>query len=281
MKKLYSLVLLLTLLSGCSVLERGNYDENKQGYVYKNGFVASFKTSFEGKIDVFIIDQTNSFLDAISLANIDLTNLSEDSIISGNDLTTCQISDVNYLPKYIRVNDKTYFYNVSDSGNCSYDQYMFHPLGYTDLDEYDVSETSPVEEEHITLFREADFYVNPFESLVYIEDIQYDEGLVKWEKTVFSPVPMSKRQEGNMFNDNQEFFEQVMILENYLLTYQSVNLLVLKPDYDALVDNNIWSEETIDKLGRDNDIIKKVKLEETSEILDLINEALSRLGMFN
>ena len=44
--------------------------------------------------------------------------------------------------------------------------------------------------------------------------------------------------------------------------------------------NNIWSDDTIDALGRDHEIIKTVRLKITKRILDVIEDTLSRLGMF-
>ncbi|PAT02696.1 hypothetical protein CI105_01680 [Candidatus Izimaplasma bacterium ZiA1] len=281
MRKFMILTLFVLLLSGCTILERGNYEENKEGYVFSNGLVTTYRTNFEGKLEVFLIDQTNSFFEAITIADIDLTELDDFSLVNETDLITCGVTEVTSMPKFIKVGDKSYVYNISNNGDCSYDEYTFHALGYTSLTEYTVSEVSPVENDYITLFRNPDFYVNPFDNIVFIENIEYNAGLITWEKSIFSPVPMSIRQEGNMFNDNQEFFDQIRILENYLLVNQSINLLVLKTDYDPLVDNTIWSEETIEKLGRDNDVIKKVKLENCADILEIITDTLSRLGMFN
>jgi len=281
MRKIMILALFILFLSGCTILERGNYEENKVGYVFSKGLVTTYRTNFEGKLEVFLIDKTNSFFEAITIADIDLSELNEFSIVNEADLLTCGVTEVISLPKFIKVSDKSYVYNISNNGDCSYDEYTFHALGYTDETDYIIEEVSPIENDYITLFRDPDFYVNPFDDIVFIENIEYNAGLITWEKSLFSPVPMSLRQEGNMFNDNQAFFEQIRILENYLLVNQSINLLVLKTDYDPNVDNTIWSEETIEKLGRDNDVIKKVKLENCDDILEIITDTLSRLGMFN
>ena len=55
----------------------------------------------------------------------------------------------------------------------------------------------------------------------------------------------------------------------------------LKEDYQNVEVNNIWSEDTVDFLGRDHDVIKSVKTKKAGDILSIINDTLSRLGMFS
>ena len=72
----------------------------------------------------------------------------------------------------------------------------------------------------------------------------------------------------------------ISIFEKYVLDNQSVNLLILKENYTDEDVNNIWDDITIDTLGRDHEMIKKVRLLNSQDIIDIINDTLSRLGMF-
>jgi 3-dehydroquinate dehydratase len=92
---------------------------------------------------------------------------------------------------------------------------------------------------------------------------------------------MSIRQAGNMYEDNSSYLDEINSLERYVLKNQSINLLELREDYENEEVNNIWSEDTIDYLGRDHDVIRTVRTKKTGDILDIINDTLSRLGMFS
>ena len=103
----------------------------------------------------------------------------------------------------------------------------------------------------------------------------------EWEKEMVTVLPMSLKQAGNMFEDNSDYFEELSVLELYVLENQSVNLLELREDYQLETVNNIWSEDTIDRLGRDHEVIKVVRSKRTAEILEIITDTLARLGMFS
>ncbi len=116
--------------------------------------------------------------------------------------------------------------------------------------------------------------------MIFIEDINYDPIDDNWVKTIVTALPMSLSQAGDNYEEVSDIIEEMKIIENYVLTNQSVNLLVLKSDYQDEDVNNIWDDSTVDTLGRDHELVKKVRLKNTGDILDVINDALSRLGMF-
>jgi hypothetical protein len=284
MKRLLLVTLSIILLSGCGILDRGNYEKDRTGYVLSEDLIVSYHTNSIGEIDVFQIDQIMSFFEALEYTEFDFSLLDEnvlfDSIVSISDLATCGIESNTMIPKFIRTEEGTYYYNIRDNGYCTYDEYTFHEDGYTIESVYDVVDTSPVENLNITLFKQADFKVNTFEEIVFIENIYFDGVNDIWVKELVTSLPMSTKQCGNLYEDNTDFLKEISIIEQYVLINQSINLLVLRENYTDEDVNNIWDETTIDVLGRDHDVIKTVRLINSQEILDIINDTLSRLGMF-
>ncbi len=285
MKKLGMTVILVLLLSGCSMLDRGNYEKDRLGYVLVDDLIVNYHTNSIGEIDVFMIDQVMSFFEALDYVDFDDTLLNQedylDSSVTIQDLSSCGLTSSRPIPRFIRIEDQTYYYHVRANGYCSYDEYNFQKNGYTEEILYVVEETSPIEDLNTTLFREADFKINTFDTVIFIETISYSADKDEWEKTIVSVLPMSIKQAGGMYEDNSDFIEQVGILEKYVLDNQSVNLLELSEDYLNEEVNNIWSDATIERLGRDHDVIKTVRIKKTGDILDIINDTLARLGMFS
>lgn len=285
MKRILLVVLLVIFLSGCSILDRGNYDKDRTGYIVSGNLITGYHTNSIGVLDVFQIDQIMTFFEALEYTAFDMTNLNEETVLNSavttEELISCGITEIDSIPRFIRIGNDTYFYNVRDNGYCTFDQYEFNQYGYTDLEEYDMMLTSPIENKNITLYKNADFYVNTFETIIFVESITYNFFDEVWEKHIVSSLPMSLKQSGNLFSDNSDFFNEVAVIERYVLTNQSINLLELKEDYLDEEVNNVWSDETVDALGRDHEIIKDVRLKIVGDILDIINDTLSRLGMFN
>lgn len=282
MKKLLLILVFTLFLSGCSVFERGNYDKDRTGYVLSENMLVSYHTNTIGEIDIFMIDQVFSYLEALEYVSFDNEYLSTESIVTISELDSCGIESEIDVPKYLRIGERTYYLNVTDSGSCSYDEYDF-TIGELVDDEYSFFTVtdSPVVDLDVTLFKKIDFKVNTFDTTVFIENIEFDEDFNKWEKTIVTPLPMSKKQAGNMYEDNTSFVNEVTVLERYVLLNQSINLLHLREGYESEDVNNIWSDDTIDRLGRDHDVIKTVRIKETGEILIIIKDTLSRLGMFS
>lgn len=285
MKRALLLVMMVLLLSGCGILDRGNYDKDRTGYIVSGNLITGYHTNSIGVIDVFQIDQILTFFEAIEYTSFDVDSLTEETVlnsaVTSDELISCNITEINAIPRFIRIGMDTYYFNVRENGYCTYDQYDFHKYGYTDLEDYDMEEVSPIENINITLFKEADFYVNSFETIIFIENIVYNEPAEVWEKEIVTTMPMSLKQSGSLFDDNSDFFSEVAVLERYILTNQSINLLVLKENYTDVDVNNIWTDETVEVLGRDHELVKDVKLKNTQDILNIINDTLSRLGMFS
>lgn len=286
MKRLLLVFLLTLLLTSCSVFERGNYDKDRTGYVLNDDLLVSYHTNSIGEIDVFMIDQVYTYLEALEHVSFDYANMYQDDIISSyvttDELSTCNMTNDEIVPRFIRINNNTYFYNVRSNGYCTFDEYEFHEEGYSESDLIlPIQFTNPIEEINLTLFKSLDFKVNTFETVIFIENISFNDDSDLWEKEIITALPMSIKQSGNMFEDNSEFVEEVTILEHYVLTNQSINLLELKEGYESSEVNNIWSTETIERLGRDHDVIKTVRIKKTGDILSIINDTLSRLGMFS
>ena len=283
MKKLF-LLFSIVILSGCGMLDRGNYNKDRSGYVLNDKLIVSYHTNSIGEIDVFQIDQVMSFFEALEYTDFDMSTLSTHSTISSYvtvaELDSCGVESNIAVPRFIRIENRTYFYNVRDNGYCTFDEYEFYTDGYTDLLTYDVEEISPLGVTNTTLFRDIDFMVNTFEIVIFIENIYYDDNFDIWIKEIVTPLPMSLKQAGSLYEDTVSFVEEVSVLEKYVLNNQSINLLELKENYTDEDINNIWSDSTVEVLGRDHEVIKNVRLDQTQDILDIIQDTLGRLGMF-
>ncbi len=284
MKKLLIALLSVILLSGCGMFDRGNYEKDRSGFVISGNLIVNYHTNSVGEIDVFILDQIFTFFEALEYTSFDALELSnhitESSYVSILELEDCGVTSEIPIPKFLRINNTTYFYNIRDNGYCTYDEYEFHEEGFTQMVTYDPETVSPVEQKNVLRFKNTDFTINTFDEIIYIEDIDYDPIQDVWEKEIVSVLPMSLSQAGNNYEDASEILDELKVLENYILTYQSVNLLELREDYQDENVNNIWAESTIEALGRDHEVIKKVRLKNTGDILDIVNDTLSRLGMF-
>ena len=283
MKKLL-LLLSIVILSGCGMLERGNYNKDRSGYVLNDNLIVSYHTNSIGEIDVFQIDQVMSYFEALAYTDFDMSLLSDHTTLSSYvtvaELDSCGVVSEVAVPRFIRIENSTYFYNVRDNGYCTFDEYDFYEDGYTELLTYDVEDVSPLEAANTTLFKDIDFRVNTFEIVIFIENIYYDDSADIWVKELVTPLPMSLKQAGSLYEDTISFVEEVAALEKYVLNNQSINLLELKENYTDEDINNIWSDSTIEALGRDHEVIKKVRLDQTQGILDIIQDTLGRLGMF-
>lgn len=284
MKKVLIMLLSVVLLSGCGIFDRGNYEKNRSGFVIKDSIIINYHTNSIGEIDVFMIDEIMTFFEALEYTSFDASTLNShstiNSFVTSAELSTCGITTELSIPRFLRIGDSTYFYNIRDNGYCTYDQYIFHATGFTSLETYDPEQVLPIEDLNILRFKNTDFKINTFEDMIFIEEIIYDDIHGEWEKTLVTALPMSLTQAGDVFSNNSDIISELKILENYVLENQSVNLLKLREDYQDEEVNNIWNEDTIDTLGRDHEVIKKVRLKNAGDILDVINDTLSRLGMF-
>lgn len=284
MKKLLVTILLILLLSGCGIFDRGNYEKDRSGFVISGNLIVNYHTNSIGEIDIFMIDQLYTFFEALEYTGFDATSLDDEAIISSfvsvSELDSCNIERDEAIPRFLRIGELTYFYNIRDNGYCTYDEYEFVEEGYSDLETYFVEDVSPVKPLNVLRFKDTDFKINSFTDIVYIESIHYNPLLQFWVKEIVTVLPMSYTQVGDNYEDISDIMEEIHVLENYVLQNQSINLLVLKEDYQNEEVNNIWSDETIETLGRDHEVIKKVRLKSAGDILDIINDTLSRLGMF-
>ncbi len=284
MKKLLVALLSVILLSGCGIFDRGNYEKDRDGFVISGNLIVNYHTNSIGEIDIFMIDQIMTFFEALDYTNFDTELLSDhstsSSLVSTIELTSCGIERDDAIPRFLRIEDKTYFYNIRDNGYCTYDEYEFHKEGYSTEQIVDPELEEPIEQMNLLRFKNTDFTINTFEEMIFIEDINYDPIDDNWVKTIVTALPMSLSQAGDNYEEVSDIIEEMKIIENYVLTNQSVNLLVLKSDYQDEDVNNIWDDSTVDTLGRDHELVKKVRLKNTGDILDVINDALSRLGMF-
>ncbi len=285
MKKLMITLLIIVFLSGCSVFERGNYDKDREGYVLNDNFIVHYHTNSIGEIDVFMIDEVMSYFEALDYVSFDFELLSSnellDSFVSEEELLSCNITSTSTIPRFLRIEQDTFYFNNRGNGYCTYDEYDFHAVGYENEGALIVEETTPIENLDKTLFNDINFYVNTFETIVYIENISYNQGKDEWVKEIVTALPMSLKQAGSSYEDNTEYFEEMSVLELYVLENQSVNLLELVEDYENEEINNIWSEFTIERLGRDHEVVKTVRNKNTGEMLEIITDALARLGMFS
>lgn len=284
MKKLFIALLSVFLLAGCGIFDRGNYEKDRSGFVIKEDIIVSYHTNSIGEIDIFMIDQIMTFFEALEYTEFDLNRLNDhvvvSSVVSTDELSTCGIERTEGIPRFLRIGHKTYFYNVRDNGYCTYDEYIFHEDGHSDVVLTDPETVDPLEELNLLRFKNTDFTINTFEEMLFIETIYYDGLNDVWVKEIVTALPMSISQAGDNYEDVSDIMDEIEIIENYVLTNQSVNLLDLREDYKDEDVNNIWAESTIEALGRDHEVIKKVRLKNTGEILDTIEDALSRLGMF-
>jgi len=284
MKKIMITVLLMLLLTGCSIFDRGNYEKNRSGFVISGNLIVNYHTNSIGEIDIFMIDTIFTFFEALEYTNFDASELDEHptitSFVSVEELADCGITRDEPIPRFLRIGDATYFYNIRDNGYCTYDQYEFMENGYTELTIYDAEDVTPIEPLNVLRFKDTDFKINTFTDIVFIETIHYDSFLSQWVKEIVSVLPMSYTQVGDNFEDISDIMEEIHVLEVYILQNQSINLLSLREDYQDEDVNNIWSEDTVSVLGRDHEVVKKVRLKNAGDILDIINDTLSRLGMF-
>jgi hypothetical protein len=284
MKKLFIAFLSVFLLAGCGLFDRGNYEKDRSGFVINNGLIVSYNTNSIGEIDVFMIDQMMTFFEALDYVSFD-TELLHDhevasSIVTPEQLDTCGVERDTAIPRFIRIGFQTYFYNMRDNGYCTYDEYIFHEDGFEAGLLDNPEEFTPIEELNVLRFKNTDFTINTFEEILFIETIYYDSIEDEWIKEIVTVLPMSYTQAGDTYGDVYDIIEEIKIIENYLLTNQSINLLELKEDYQNEDVNNIWADSTIEALGRDHELIKRVRLKNAGDILDIINDTLSRLGMF-
>ena len=283
MKKIL-LVILVMLLSGCGVLDRGNYEKDRDGFLINHGFIIQYHTNQIGEIDVFMIDKLFTYFEALDYVDFDATQLSSkdvvQSFVSSEELSFCGIESTKSIPRFIQISDKHYYYHTRETGYCTYDEYEFHENGYSDETIYLVQEVSPIENKNVTRFKDADFTMNTFEDTLFVENIFFDlvDGI--WVRELVSPIPMSFSQAGNSHEDLADTLDQFHILERYVLEKQSINLLKLADDYTDPDVRTIWSEDTIEALGRDHDIIKYVRIKIAGDVLDAIHDVLGGLGMF-
>ncbi|QMS84894.1 hypothetical protein [Candidatus Xianfuyuplasma coldseepsis] len=279
MKRLFLILSLSILLTGCGLFDRGNYEKNRSGYVISENLIIQYHTNSIGEIDIFLIDQLMTYFEALDYTQFDVDQLESDAefsnIVTSEELLSCGITRETAIPRFIRIADETYVYNVRDNGYCSYDEYIFHNgFSEPEVPEQDI----PIEITNIQRFKQADFKLNTFEDILFIEQITFNS--FRWEKEIVSVLPMSYTQAGNTYERLSETMSEIHVLENYILQNQSINLLTLRDDYQDEDVNNIWSEETIEALGRDHELIKQVRLKNAGDILDAIYDTLSRLGMF-
>jgi len=284
MKKLLLTILLTLLLTGCGIFDRGNYEKDRSGFVISDHLIVNYHTNSIGEIDIFMIDQLFTFFEALEYTSFDATILDDEAVItsfvSSEELATCGIVKDDPIPRFLRIGESTYFYNIRDNGYCTYDEYEFVEEGYSNLTSYVVQDVSPIHPLNVLRFKDTDFKINTFTDIVFIETIYYDAFLQFWVKEIVQVLPMSYTQAGNNYQGISDIMEEIHILEIYILQNQSINLLSLKDGYEQEEVNNIWSDDTIATLGRDHEVIKKVRLKNTGDILDIINDTLSRLGMF-
>ena len=283
MKRVFLILSLTILLTGCGLFDRGNYEKNRSGFVVKENIIIQYHTNSVGEIDIFMIDQIFSFFEALDYTSFDVDQLDdnaiESSVVTPTELLSCGIERDTAIPRFLRIGEETYVYHIRDNGYCSYDEYVFHEDGYSD-GVIDVKTTSPLEITNVQRFKEADFRLNTFEEILFIETIYFDPFFEEWVKEIVSVLPMSYTQAGDNYEQLSTTMSEIHVLENYVLQNQSINLLQLREDYQDPEVNNIWSDETIDVLGRDHEVIKKVRLKNAGDILDAIYDTLSRLGMF-
>lgn len=284
MKKLLVALLSVILLSGCAIFDRGNYEKDRNGFVISGNLIVSYHTNSIGEIDIFLIDQIMTFFDALDYTGFDTELLSNhetsSSLVNTAELSSCGIEKEDAIPRFLRIGTKTYFYNVRDNGYCTYDEYEFHEEGYSTEAIVTPELVEPIRQMNVLRFKNADFTINTFQEMVFIENVTYNPIEDIWVKTIVTALPMSLSQAGDNYEDASDILEEIKIIEYYLLTNQSINLLVLKLDYQDENVNNIWSDLTIDALGRDHELVKKVKLKNTGDMIDIINDVLLRLGMF-
>ncbi|MCF7925398.1 MAG: hypothetical protein K9L26_02590 [Candidatus Izimaplasma sp.] len=284
MKRYIIILITLIFLTGCGVFDRGNYEKDRSGFVINDALIVKYRTNAVGEIDVFIFDERISFFEGLALIEFDATSLSShttlDAFVSPEELDQCGLSYDQAIPRFLSINEETYFYHIRDNGYCSYDAYQFHPTGF-DLTSGDTAENlSPIEALDIMRFNQTDFSINPFTEIVFIEDIYYDEAAAVWKKELVTVVPLSVTQAGNAYQDYSDFVRQIKIIEQYVLDNQSINLLELSETYSGDDTTMVWSEETVSYLGRNHDMIRYVDTTKIEAIITLINDTLSRLGMF-
>ncbi|MEC9484730.1 MAG: hypothetical protein UMR38_02495 [Candidatus Izemoplasma sp.] len=284
MRRFLMITLSLFFLTGCGVFDRGNYEKDREGYVINDELIVKYHTNAVGEIDLFILDERLPFFEALKRIGFNAEELTDHPTVS-NYITpevlddACGITSDSAIPRFLNINDQHYFYHIRDNGYCTYDEYVFHETGF-DSGNVDIETTSPIENIDVLRFNRTNFLINPFIDIVSIEEITYNAEDSIWQRAFVNVLPMSLSQAGNVFESNQQYLAQLSIIEQYVLTNQSINLLILKEDFDSTESTMIWSEETVNYLGRNHDIIRHVDTENMGEIIALINDVLSRLGMF-
>lgn len=284
MKRVLIVLSLTILLSGCGLFDRGNYEKNRSGFVIQGNLIVNYHTNAIGEIDVFLIDRLFTYFEALEYVDFD-TDLLDDhptvsSIVTVEELASCGITREDPIPRFLRLGSSTYYYHIRDNGYCTYDEYTFHKNGFTELTSYDPEDVSPIEPLNVLRFKDTDFRINTFDDMLFIETIEYDSIADEWDKNLVTVLPMSYTQIGDTYEELSDMMEEIKVLELYVLENQSINLLTLREDYADPDVNNIWSEATVEALGRDHEVIKKVRLKMAGDILDIIEDTLSRLGMF-
>ena len=82
MKRALLLVMMVLLLSGCGILDRGNYDKDRTGYIVSGNLITGYHTNSIGVIDVFQIDQILTFFEAIEYTSFDVESLTEETVLN-------------------------------------------------------------------------------------------------------------------------------------------------------------------------------------------------------
>jgi len=268
----FPLLVSLIILTACSNFIRGNYKQNANGYVIYDSYIAQYNTNDSGEIDLLILDSLISYIDAIKENYFNLDGLLETDAINyytEEELYVCGITEEVVVPRFILLNDTRYVLQIKDNSQCSFDSYKL-----------DLIQEDPLVLQGQTLTNHIDFTINPFSEILYIEIIHVNDENEVIGQDIFQPLPMSVRQVGNHLKETQSVINQFQVLEEYVLMNQSINLLELNEDFDSEDVFQIWSEDTVETLGRNHDIIRLVQFKIADEILSIIELVMERVGMF-
>lgn len=284
MKKLSILIFVIltsVLMSSCGVIDGGNYDSNRDGYLLKEDYIINYRTDYNGFLQNFSIDRIYSFTEALVVNSFDVTTLDDYSVltntVSVDELETCDEVSDSVVPRFIMYNGEHYYYESSVT--CSYILYEFFEDGYDIEVGEDVIDVSPIETLSVRMFDNVDFNINPENDVLIIESIDYNALSDMWVRSSITPIAMSYRQAGELQEGFTDWSYQVGLLEKYVLENQSITLLSTKEDYIENDYSIIWSEDTVLALGKRHDIVRYVKIDDTGFILTVINRALERLVM--